>query len=552
MLQRRGHVAHSQEETMSDVRRDLDELHPVVRAKVKAVLTDIKKAKLSFEVFEAYRIPERQRKLFNQGGVTKADAWQSYHQYGMAVDIVLKENGQWSWETGGGRLALWEQMNAIGRSHGLEPLSWEKPHLQLADTSIADLRAGRFLSGGDDSWAAAVTASVERWPQGAPPAPIPSGERPRLPGLEIDTEALAAPWSAARVQPEGSEKAAFERAQAIVKIYEGGFTDNPADPGGPTNWGITHTTLAQWRNVDSVTAAQVEAMSYQEAKDIYFARYWSRMKCGAMPGPLALAVYNVGLHSGVKTGATFLQEALNAEGAGLETDGDIGSLTLAQISRFDLSQTLTRVIDSYEARLRAHPRFDVFGKGFMSRIALLRAETSKWLVEWQAEQGKDSAPPATTGGILMSGQQNTNDLVAALLRLLVAANGTGGSGTASPTPLPNAAQPALGLEQLAAALKAIVDSRSGKTAGLGPVNGALGTGIGELLNGRKTAIGIFGSLLTYLAGNSSANSVFAKVGSMLSEAIPAVSGLSEPMLPIFLAMTLWGVLGKMENYTLNR
>jgi peptidoglycan LD-endopeptidase CwlK len=532
---------------MSEVKRDLEELHPLVRAKVKAVLADLKKAKLNFEVFEAYRTPERQRRLFNQGGVTKADAWQSYHQYGMAVDFVLKENGQWSWDTSGGRLAQWEQMNDIGRAHGLEPLSWEKPHLQLADTGLKDLRAGRFPPGGDDSWAAAVTASVERWPQGAPPAPIPSGERPRLPGIEAGGAAEAAS-PAARVQPEGSEKAAFERAQAIVKIYEGGFTDNPADPGGPTNWGITHTTLAQWRGVTSVTAAQVEAMSYEEAKEIYFARYWSRMKCGAMPGPLALAVYNVGLHSGTKTGATFLQEALNAQGAGLEADGDIGPLTLAKISRFDLGRTLVRVLDLYEARLRAHPRFDVFGNGFMNRVAQLRAETSKWLVDWHAENSTGSTLPGSEGGTQMPEQPKANDLVAALLKLFEATSGHGTGGAPPPVPLP--AQPVLGLEQLAAALQAIINSRAGKPDGLGPVNGVFGTGIGTLLNGRKTAIGVFGSLLSYLSGHSQEASVFTKVATAASTALPALAGLSGPMLPIFLAMTLWGILGKQEKYAL--
>lgn len=533
---------------MSEVRRDLSELHPVVRTKVKEVMADIKKAKLNFEVFEAYRTPERQRKLFNQGGVTKADAWQSYHQYGMAVDIVLKENGQWSWETGGGRLAQWEQMNEIGRSHGLEPLSWEKPHLQLTGTSIKELRAGKFPPGGDDSWATAVTTSVESWPNGAPPAPIPSGERPRLP--EIENNAGEVADSARRhsqMQPEGSERVAFERAQAIVKIYEGGFSDHPDDPGGATNWGITHATLARWRGVGSVTANEVKAMSYEEAKDIYFANYWSKMKCGSMPGPLALAVYNIGIHCGADVSGGYLQDALNAQGAGLESDGDIGPLTLSAIGRFGLKETLRRVIDFYEARLRAHPKFDVFGKGFMNRVAHLREETARWLEEWKIETRTEEKPQSPTERKNMPNQTNTNDFMAALLKQLEAAQ-TQKNGGVSPPPAPSPAPSPIGLEQIAAALKAIVESGAAKPAGLGPVNGALGETIGNLLNGRKTALGIFGSLLTYLVSNSDKASVFTKIAEAANTALPMMTGLSGPMLPIFIATTLWGVLGKFEKY----
>lgn len=54
-------------------------------------------------IFESYRSPARQDFLYAQGRgkpgpvVTKAKAWQSWHQYGLAVDLAVRVDGQWSW-----------------------------------------------------------------------------------------------------------------------------------------------------------------------------------------------------------------------------------------------------------------------------------------------------------------------------------------------------------------------------------------------------------------------------------------------------------------------
>lgn len=81
---------------------------------------------------------------------------------------------------------------------------------------------------------------------------------------------------------------------------------------------------------------------------------------------------------------------------------------------------------------------------------------------------------------------------------------------------------------------------------LGQVNGALGQTIGNALDGKKTAIGIFGSLISTLLPALAP----AAGGGLLSSILPAV-GASVPQigLPIFLAMTAWGILGKIEKWS---
>ena len=63
---------------------------------------------------------------------------------------------------------------------------------------------------------------------------------------------------------------------------EGGYTNDPNDPGGPTKFGITQQTLAIWRG-DSVTAEDVQALTINEATAIYGTKYFNAMHCAQMP-----------------------------------------------------------------------------------------------------------------------------------------------------------------------------------------------------------------------------------------------------------------------------
>jgi hypothetical protein len=85
-----------------------------------------------------------------------------------------------------------------------------------------------------------------------------------------------------------------------------------------------------------------------------------------------------------------------------------------------------------------------------------------------------------------------------------------------------------------------------KTPPLGQVNGALGQTIGGLLDGKKTAIGVLGALATQLlSAFAGTDTAFGKV---LLELSPA-TGISQFALPVFLAVSAWGILGKFEKWS---
>jgi len=134
---------------------EIEKLHPAFRKPAEDLLTALGVAGLPFKLFEGYRSEERQAWLYASGRpnapggrpgpiITKAAPGLSYHQYGLAGDFVLFINGKWSWDTSRENAGKWQRLQEIGMEFGLEPLSFELPHLQLAGLKIADLKAGKL------------------------------------------------------------------------------------------------------------------------------------------------------------------------------------------------------------------------------------------------------------------------------------------------------------------------------------------------------------------------------------------------------------------------
>ena len=142
----------------TDRHNNILHLHPKVRVAVVKVYTQLQSEEIPFQIFEAFRYPERQKELYAQGRtkpgdiVTYAQAWSSFHQYGLAVDFVLYINGAWSWNDKGTKLKWWNKMHQLGADEGLMRLNFETPHLQIAGVELKDLRKGIYPPNGDQSW----------------------------------------------------------------------------------------------------------------------------------------------------------------------------------------------------------------------------------------------------------------------------------------------------------------------------------------------------------------------------------------------------------------
>lgn len=104
-----------------------------------------------FQAFETIRSPARQEELFRQGGVTRARAYQSAHQYGKAADVwPVTTPGQWEWIKADD--PRWQPLIELAPQFGLECLSWERPHVQLAGFRWQDEKPGPLDTEGWLKW----------------------------------------------------------------------------------------------------------------------------------------------------------------------------------------------------------------------------------------------------------------------------------------------------------------------------------------------------------------------------------------------------------------
>lgn len=110
---------------------------------------------------------------------------------------------------------------------------------------------------------------------------------------------------------------------------------------------------------------------------------------------------------------------------------------------------------------------------------------------------------------------------------------------------PTAAQQAEQLRKIVELVTSMVSPQGiDPTKALGQVNGALGETIGNLLNGKKSAIGILGALATAILQQTGPDMPLSKIIPLVT----STTGLGSVAMPAFLALTAWGVLGKMEKW----
>lgn len=173
----------------------------------------------------------------------------------------------------------------------------------------------------------------------------------------------------------------FARALAEVLKSEGGFVNNPKDPGGATNKGVTQRVYDAYRKLKGTPTQRVLAISDKEVSDIYRNHYWD-MVCGdQLPPGVSYVVFDGAVNSGVSRSVRWLQSAL-----GVTADGVVGAITLAAVHRNqDHAKLINSILNKRLAFLKIaknpktkEPLWPTFGKGWSNRIARVRAKALEW------------------------------------------------------------------------------------------------------------------------------------------------------------------------------
>lgn len=156
-----------------------------------------------------------------------------------------------------------------------------------------------------------------------------------------------------------SEK--FDRVIAFILREEGGFVDDPRDPGGATKYGIAQR---YHRDLD------IRTLTEAAARDIYLREYWTPAHCEDLPYPLALLMMNATVNPGLAYSARFLQGAIGAT-----VDGRIGPQTMAAIARLDgadrgkIGETCARFAAEHAISIASNQNVAVYGRGWLRRLS---------------------------------------------------------------------------------------------------------------------------------------------------------------------------------------
>ncbi len=193
-------------------------------------------------------------------------------------------------------------------------------------------------------------------------------------------------------QSASADRAAFAAALRHVLKMEGGYTNDPHDPGGPTNQGIILSVFARHRGqtVTSQNRANLIAALKQIDKatvsQIYRDRYWRPSRSAEMPAGVDLMHFDATVNHGKTGAARLLQQAV-----GVTVDGEIGPITMRAVNAMTPAALIEAYADARTARYRALHHFWRFGRGWLRRVRLTKAAAARRL----ASAGRGASPAPT-------------------------------------------------------------------------------------------------------------------------------------------------------------
>lgn len=185
----------------------------------------------------------------------------------------------------------------------------------------------------------------------------------------------------------------FDIAQDFTARWEGGLSDDKADKGGLTHWGVSLTFLTDFsRDYDNrrflhdlgvhplpVTRATIRNLDTQQARAIFKCEFWDPLILDDMPVQMGVLLYDAAVNAGRRQSVKLAQRGYNAcvlHGVPLAVDGIFGPLTRAALKQNNIENVRQAICTArenfYKEIVRKNPSQDVFLKGWLNRVADLR------------------------------------------------------------------------------------------------------------------------------------------------------------------------------------
>lgn len=176
----------------------------------------------------------------------------------------------------------------------------------------------------------------------------------------------------------------------LIILHEGGtYTNDPADAGGPTRWGITIPVLAAFRRVPvtAIRAKDIMNLTREEATEVYrflFVRPFDMLPAGQ----LRVNVIDMGVNAGVGASARLLQKTVGAM-----VDGNIGKETLRLVGTMNWNPVFVGMrIGFYERLVEVKPTNLKWRRGWRNRALSFLPPLSVHTLRPRTMQEKKFAP----------------------------------------------------------------------------------------------------------------------------------------------------------------
>jgi lysozyme family protein len=144
--------------------------------------------------------------------------------------------------------------------------------------------------------------------------------------------------------------------------WEGGYSNDKYDPGGPTNYGIIQVEYNAFRDHHRLPRQSVRSITREEFTNIYRDNYWVPIRADELPPGIDLLGWDFSVNSGCGQAIKSAQRVL-----GLPIDGHLGAVTMTAIHQAAPQQFIRAYMNERRRFLRGLKTFWKFGKGWMDR-----------------------------------------------------------------------------------------------------------------------------------------------------------------------------------------
>jgi lysozyme family protein len=163
----------------------------------------------------------------------------------------------------------------------------------------------------------------------------------------------------------------WQKSFDLLLQSEGGYSDDPADPGGRTNLGVTQRVWESWVGRAS-NEKEMRNLTPADVAPLYKRKYWDACDCDLLTDGVDYVVFDFAVNAGVGRSVKTLQSCVDAA-----MDGQIGKNTLGLVATFPVDVVIFKFSDEKVGYYKQLPTFSEFGKGWLDRVDRVKKDALK-------------------------------------------------------------------------------------------------------------------------------------------------------------------------------